>query len=30
MMRDQAVRRRSLEREALKSARVAAFVFNGG
>lgn len=30
LMRDQAVRRRPLEREALRSARVAAFVFTGG
>jgi hypothetical protein len=30
LLRDQAVRRRPLEREALKSARVAAFVFTGG
>jgi hypothetical protein len=30
LMRDQAVRRRKLEREALKAAEVAAFVYTGG
>jgi hypothetical protein len=30
VMRDQAIRRRKLERQALKSAEVAAFVYTGG